>query len=71
MDYSPFTPLGAENIDGHLLFGLEGRSCRTTVINGRLLYRDREFVGIDEEVVNAFCMEQSRKLWGGLNHREY
>ena len=71
MDYSPFTPLGAENIDGHLLFGLAGRSCRTTVVNGRVLYRDREFVGIDEQAVNAFCMEQSKKLWGELNHREY
>ena len=43
----------------------------TTIINGRLLYRDRQFVDIDEAAVRAFCLEQSQKLWGELNHRAY
>ena len=71
MDYKPFTPFSADNIDGHMLFGMMGRSCRTTVINGRVVYRDREFVDLDEERINAFCLEQSKKLWGELNHRAY
>lgn len=71
MDYKPFTPFSDQNIDGHMLFGMMGRSCRTTVINGKVLYRDREFVGIDEEKINAWTMEQSKKLWGDLNHRTY
>ena len=71
MDYKPFTPFSAENIDGHMLFGMEGRNCRTTIINGKVLYKDREFVGIDEERINAWTMEQSKKLWGELNHRTY
>ena len=71
MDYKPFTPFSAENIDGHMLFGMEGRNCRTTIINGKVLYKDREFVGIDEDKINAWCMEQSKKLWGELNHRTY
>ena len=69
MDYKPFTPFSHENVDGHMLFGMEGKNCRTTIINGKVLYRDREFVGIDEDKINAFCMEQSKKLWGELNHR--
>ena len=48
-----------------------GKNCRTTIINGKVLYKDREFVGIDEDKINAFCMEQSKKLWGELNHRTY
>ena len=48
-----------------------GRSCRTTIVNGRVLYRDRAFVDIDEERINAWTLEQSKKLWGALNHRTY
>ena len=71
MDYTPFTPLSHENFDGHALFGLSGRCCRTTIANGRVLYQDRQFVDIDEEAVSAFCMQEAKKLWGVLNDREY
>jgi cytosine/adenosine deaminase-related metal-dependent hydrolase len=71
MDYKPFTPFSDENIDGHMIFGMMGKNCRTTIINGKVLYKDREFVGIDEEAINAWTLEQSKKLWGELNHREY
>ncbi len=71
MDYKPFTPFSDENIDGHMLFGMMGKNCRTTIVNGKVLYKDREFVGIDEERINAWTLEQSRKLWGSLNNREY
>ena len=71
MDYKPFTPFSDENIDGHMLFGMMGKNCRTTIINGKVLYKDREFVNIDEDKINAWTMEQSKKLWGELNHRTY
>ena len=71
MDYKPFTPFSDANIDGHMLFGMMGKNCRTTVINGKVLYKDREFVGLDEEKINAWTMEQSKKLWGALNNRAY
>ena len=71
MDYKPFTPFSDENIDGHMIFGMMGKNCRTTIINGKVLYKDREFVDIDEEAINAWTLEQSKKLWGELNHREY
>ncbi len=66
MDYPAFTPFSEANADGHILFGMMGRSCRTTVINGRVLYRDRAFVDIDEERINAWTLEKSKKLWGAL-----
>ncbi|WP_077598371.1 putative aminohydrolase SsnA [Olsenella urininfantis] len=70
-DYKPFTPFSDENIDGHILFGFEGKSCRTTIINGRVLYKDREFTGVDEEAINARILAASKQLWGELNGREY
>ena len=67
MDYPAFTPFGADNADGHILFGMSGRSCRTAVVNGRVLYRDRQFVNIDEERINAEIEAQARLLWRALN----
>ncbi len=66
MDYKPFTPFSHDNIDGHMLFGMMGKNCRSTIINGNVLYKDREFVNIDEEKINAWTMEQSKKLWASL-----
>ena len=71
MDYKPYTPFSDANIDGHMIFGMTGRQCQTTIGNGKLLMKDRELVGIDEEAVNAHILEESKKLWGALNHCEY
>lgn len=71
MDYPVFTPFSDANVDGHMLFGMMGKNCRTTIINGKVLYKDREFVGIDEERINAWTLEQSKQLWGTLNGRSY
>lgn len=67
MDYKPFTPFSDANIDGHMLFGMMGKNCRTTIINGKILYKDREFVGIDEDKINAWTLEQATQLWKALN----
>ena len=71
MDYKPFTPFSDANIDGHMLFGMTGRQCQTTMINGKILMKDRVLTEIDEEAVNAHILESSKKLWGKLNHCEY
>ena len=70
-DYPAPTPLGADNIDGHILFGVEGHDCRTTIVNGRVVYRDRELVDCDKEKIDAFVMQQAKELWGELNGRAY
>lgn len=67
MDYKPFTPLSADNLDGHMIFGMNGRQCRTTMANGRLLYKDREFVDIDEEKLSAEIFSTAEKLWKRVN----
>ncbi|MCI8524515.1 MAG: putative aminohydrolase SsnA [Oscillospiraceae bacterium] len=71
MDYKPFTPFSDANIDGHMLFGMTGRQCQTTIIGGDLKMLDRQLVGVDEEAVNAHILEESKKLWGELNHTTY
>ena len=54
-----------------MIFGMTGRQCQTTMINGKILMKDRVLTEIDEEAVNAHIMESSKRLWGRLNHREY
>ena len=71
MDYKPFTPFSDENIDGHMIFGMTGRQCQTTIAAGKTLMLDRQLVGIDEEAENAHILEAAKKLWGDLNHRAY
>ena len=71
MDYKPFTPFSDENIDGHMIFGMTGRQCQTTIAAGKTLMLDRQLVGIDEEAENAHILEAAKKLWGSLNHCEY
>ena len=70
MDYKPFTPFSGENIDGHMLFGMT-EELPHHHHQRKVLYRDREFVGIDEDAINAWTLEQSKKLWGALNRRSY
>ncbi|MCC6098364.1 MAG: putative aminohydrolase SsnA [Coriobacteriaceae bacterium] len=70
-DYPAPTPLGADNVDGHILFGVEGHDCTNTIVNGRVVYRDRQLVGCDRERIDAFVMEQAKLLWGELNGRTY
>lgn len=67
MDYKPFTPFDDTNIDGHMIFGMNGRQCTHTFANGRLLYKDREFVDIDEEKINAEILVSAKDLWHKIN----
>jgi len=69
MDYPACTPLSADNINDHAMYGMQGHDCTTTIINGKVVYKDREFVGIDAEAVRAFCREEAQKLWGAINSK--
>ena len=65
-DYKPYTPFGNENANGHILFGMSGRQCTHTVINGRVLMKDRALICCDEEEINAKTLEVTSKLWKAL-----
>lgn len=67
MDYNPLTPLNINNINSHILFGMNGRNVVTTIINGRVVMKDRELIGIDEERILAGSREQAALLWKSIN----
>ena len=66
-DYIPLTPMDASNINGHILFGMTGRSVITTVCNGKVLMKDRELIGLDEEKILYEVREEAKKLAHSIN----
>lgn len=66
-EYDPLTPLDGNNADSHILFGVSGRCVSTTMINGKVLMKDREIIGVDTEKIMAKSRELSNKLWMKIN----
>lgn len=66
-DYDPLTPLTKDNINSHMLFGLNGSKVITTMINGKILMKDRELINIDEAKAMADCREQTELLRKSIN----
>lgn len=67
LDYMPLTPMDANNIGGHVLFGMSGRSVIHTVIDGKVKMRDRVLAGVDKQAVLAHCRETANNLWNRIN----
>jgi putative selenium metabolism protein SsnA len=63
LGYQAPTPITAESFASHILFGLQGRSVDTTIINGRLRMLERELVDIDEEKLMAESRQHAARLW--------
>lgn len=66
-DYDPLTPMDGTNVNGHIVFGMNGRSVTTTVCNGKVLMKDRKLLVADEKEVMAACRESAQKLWTSIN----
>ncbi len=66
-DYIPPTPMNAGNINGHMLFGMNGRSVITTIANGKVLMKDRVLQEIDEEATMARIREGADRLAHKIN----
>ncbi len=66
-DYIAPTPLDAGNINGHMLFGMNGRSVTTTIANGKVLMKDREIQVLDEEATLARVREGAAELAHRIN----
>lgn len=63
VDYNPPTPINENNINSHLLFGINGRYVDTTIINGKVVMEDRKLVNIDEERIMTRSRELATKVW--------
>ncbi len=66
LDYHAPTPLTADNLPWHLIFGADGAHVRDTMVAGRWLMRDRRLLTLDEERIMAHARELSAKLWARM-----
>ncbi|MNO41816.1 5-methylthioadenosine/S-adenosylhomocysteine deaminase [compost metagenome] len=63
VDYNPLTPLNENNINGHIIFGMSGRCVTDTIINGKVVMRNRLINTVDEEKIFSKSRELAQKLW--------
>jgi len=66
VDYHPTTPLSAENLPWHILFGLEASMITSTVCAGQVLMRDRELLTLDEEAITARSRALAADVWSRI-----
>ncbi len=63
VDYHPTTPLVAENLPWHILFGFENSMVTTTICGGRVLMKDRQLLFLDEAAIAARSRELAKGAW--------
>jgi hypothetical protein len=56
-------PLTAENLAGHLLFGVDRSHVRSTMVAGRFVLRDRHLTNVDEEAICTRSQAAAERLW--------
>jgi cytosine/adenosine deaminase-related metal-dependent hydrolase len=62
-DYDPPTELHADNLAGHLLFGLDRSHVSSVLVAGRFVLRDRQLANVDEGQVHERVRRAARGLW--------
>ena len=63
VDYYPPTPIHADNLFGHLLFGIANAPIDLLVVNGRTVLKEKRCVSVDERAVAERATKQAKALW--------
>ena len=63
LDYYPTTPLTADNLPWHILFGVSGGHVHSTIVHGRVLMRARELLTLDEAAIAARSRAVAAATW--------
>jgi putative selenium metabolism protein SsnA len=63
VDYNPYTEITSGNLPWHILFGIQSGMINTTIVNGKVLMRNRELTTLDEDHIMRHARELSAKVW--------
>jgi cytosine/adenosine deaminase-related metal-dependent hydrolase len=63
LDYRPPTPLTAENLAWHWMFGMTSAHVESVMVEGRFIVRDRKPVTVDSDAVYHMAREVAARLW--------
>jgi putative selenium metabolism protein SsnA len=69
VDYHSPTPVSADNLPWHVIFGFEPGMVTTTIVAGKVLMQDRELTTLDEAEIAARARERARKVWKRYEER--
>ena len=65
-DYRSPSPLVAENIGGHMVFGMTSGDVETVIINGKLVMENREFP-FDIKEIYAKATAAAQRVWNNMD----
>ena len=65
-NYVPFTPLNADTLYGHLLFGLGFSRVHTTIARGNVIVDNGDIPQLEENSVRARCRERATAIWSRI-----
>lgn len=63
VDYKAITPLTAGNLPWHILFGFRDGMVTSTIVDGKVLMKDRELLTLDEAEIAAKAREHTERTW--------
>ncbi|WP_252214285.1 putative aminohydrolase SsnA [Clostridium sp. VAP41] len=67
VDYNPLTTMNENNLNGHIMFGMSGRGVDTTIINGRVVMKNRKIMTVNEDKIFKESRRISGEFWKNLN----
>ncbi len=67
LDYPTPTPVTADNLAGHWVFGLSPGQVRDVVVAGELVVADRRSTRVDEVAVAAVGAAEAQRLWSRMD----
>jgi len=67
VDFHPITPLTTGNLPWQILFGFRDGMVTATMVDGKLLMKDRQLLTLDEEEIAAKAREQAQKVWNKID----
>ena len=63
VDYHPFTELSPGNLPWHIIFGFHESMVTATIVDGKILMKDRQLLTLDEAEIAAKARESAAKAW--------
>lgn len=63
VDYHPYTPLNADNLPWHIIFGFHESMVTTTIVAGKVLMKNRVLLTIDEKALAGDVRKKVPETW--------
>lgn len=70
LDYPSPTPLSAENLAGHFIFGINGSHVDSVMVAGRFIVRGRAIRHLDLDAIYRKAQKIAKKLWSKIRNQE-